>query len=308
MAWFTGPTGAEPAEMALASYPYGLAPEVVPSLLDPRTGTLVVVTSPGAAVEVSPGVRIDAEGADSRRWRPAEAPDGVVVTQVPRVDVPWNWSVAFRVHREGRATLTTAPDSVLVPLDQQIPRLDIPLPGPVTEEGRVAADLAGLAVLAATGLRAADVELTAHAVAPVPQPAAGSLALVSATLPSGAVVVSAQWAVVPPDAPVSGSTCGLEVRPAGRSPVAGLVAARCEVYDPGTGQQVDQVLLVVAPPDVALVRVYRGDSTLLAEHPVPDGGVTVLPAPSGSLRTEAVTDGGVLLGRTEPLGQWLPSD
>ncbi len=308
MAWFTGPPGAEAEEMTLASYPYGLAPEVVPALLDPRTGTLVVVTAPGDSVEVSPGVQIDTDGEDSRRWAGVETSDGVAVAQVPPVGVPWNWSVAFRVLRDGRATLTSSPTGVLVPLDQPIPRLDVDLPGPAPEEARLAADLAGLAVLSATGVPAEDVRLTAHAVVAVPPPAQGALALVTATLPSGAVVVSAQWALDPPDRSPSGATCGLEVRPAGSAPEDSLVVARCEVFEPGSGDPVRALLLVVAPRDVAMVRVYRGDSTFIAEHAVPDGGPVVVPAPAGSIRIEAVTEGGVLLGRTEPLGQWLPSD
>jgi hypothetical protein len=128
------------------------------------------------------------------------------------------------------------------------------------------------------------------------------------TLPSGAVIVTAQWALVTPDGVQGAADCGMEVRPAGRLPQEGVLVAGCELYDPRQGQPVGNVLLIAAPPSVAVVRIYGADSAFLAEHAMPDGGVLLVPRPEGQIHeVEAVTDGGVLLGRTEPLGHWTPT-
>jgi hypothetical protein len=308
MAWFRGPPGAAPEQMRLASYPYGLAPGWVPSLHDPRTGTLVVVAAPGHVVEFSQRVDIDAAGRDSRAWSTVQTPDGVAVARLDPVDLAWTWAVVFRVIRDGHEWLTSSPDGVLVPPQEQFPRLELEYPTPPSEDGRTAAEYATLAALGPTGVSPADVTITVLALAPVPAPAAGVLALVTVRLPSGAVLVSTQWARNGPDGLLGGSDCGMEVLPAEPAPEDGVLVARCELYDPSSGQPFDEVLLVVAPPRVAVVRIYRGDSEFLGEHAVPEDGVLVVPAPDGAAEIEAVTEGGVLLGRSSPLGRWAPSD
>jgi hypothetical protein len=59
--------------------------------------------------------------------------------------------------------------------------------------------------------------------------------------------------------------------------------------------------VVVAPPEVALVRTYDGDRVFLSEHSTRDG-VLVVPMPLGTDTVEAVTAGGVTLGRVDLLG------
>ena len=308
MAWFTGPPGADADEMRLMSYPYGLVFDHVPALLDPRSGTLVVLAAPGDSVEVSQRPEIDAEGEDSRTWTPVETTDGVAVARLDPVDLPWLWSVVYRVHRADQPTLSSSPDIGFVPLPDEAPELGIDFPATASEEGRLAAGYAAMAVLSTTGLSPEDVDITAHALVPVSGPAGGTLALVTVRLPSGAVVVSSQWARDSDGELIGGSDCGMEVRPAGLPPEERVLAARCELYDPTTGAAAEVVLLVVAPERVDSVRLYRGDSTFVAEHAMPDGGVLVIPSPQGTTEVEAVTAGGVSLGRTELLGRWWPSD
>jgi hypothetical protein len=60
-------------------------------------------------------------------------------------------------------------------------------------------------------------------------------------------------------------------------------------------------LVVVSPPEVALIRTYDDDRTFLSEHVAVDG-VLVVPLPLGTDTVEAVTEGGVTLGRVELLG------
>ena len=75
----------------------------------------------------------------------------------------------------------------------------------------------------------------------------------------------------------------------------------CEVVDDTTGAPMQTTLVVVAPPDVVLVRTYDGNGAFLSEHPA-HGGVAVARRPIGAHEVEAVTGGGVSLGRTEILG------
>ena len=74
----------------------------------------------------------------------------------------------------------------------------------------------------------------------------------------------------------------------------------CEVVDDTTGAPMQTTLVVVAPPDVVLVRTYDANGSFLSEHPA-DEGVAVARRPIGAQEVEAVTGGGVSLGRTEIL-------
>jgi hypothetical protein len=122
------------------------------------------------------------------------------------------------------------------------------------------------------------------------------------TLPSGAVVVSAQ--VRGPDR-ADGSTingiCGRAVLPAGPPASRRVYALTCDVFDVEDGQPRGTNLVVVAPRDVALVRTYAGDRTFLSEHPAVDG-VVVVPLARNTDTVEAVLPGGVSLGRVDVLG------
>jgi hypothetical protein len=141
---------------------------------------------------------------------------------------------------------------------------------------------------------------------PGPGPGAGTAAVVAATMPSGAVFVDGEW-MLPVDSPsgsfVQGGDCGLGILAGGR-PVADRVHALvCDVLDPARGgATVRAYLVVLTPPDVAAVRLYDDDGDFLEEHAMTDG-VLVVPAPRGTATVEAVTDGGVSLGRTELLGR-----
>jgi hypothetical protein len=308
MAWFVGPPGAAPEEMSLGSYPYRIDAETIPALLDPHTGAMVVVAAPGDTVDVSPRVDIDADAQDSRSWIPAEMDDGIGVIHLDPVDLPWTWATVFRVERDGRETISSTPDGGIVPFGERLLDLGIEFPRTPTEEEREAAEWAAQFALSATGLSPDDVEITVRALVAVPDPALGALALVTVELPSGAFFVSGQWARHTADGLTGNADCGMELRPAGSSPGDGVIAALCPLYDPVSGRELDDVLLVVAPPQVDSVRFYRGDSAFLGEVAVPEGGVLLVPGPQGLTDVEAVTSGGVLLGRTGPLGRWMPTD
>jgi hypothetical protein len=120
------------------------------------------------------------------------------------------------------------------------------------------------------------------------------------------VLVDGEW-MLPVDSSsghfVQGGDCGLGVLPGGRPVEDRVQALVCEVLDPaGGGATVRGYLVVLTPPDVASVRLYDDDGDFIEEHEIADG-VLVVPAPGETATVEAVTEGGVSLGRTELLGR-----
>jgi DNA-directed RNA polymerase specialized sigma24 family protein len=306
MAWFAGPRGAAPDDMELVTFPYGIAPGVTPALLDPPSGTLVVVGAPGDQVEVSERVEVAADGTDSRTWTPVATADGIAETDIDPVDLPWTWAVSYRITRDG-GTVHGTPDGLMsTPPQEEIPDLGIDYAGgPPDPAGRRAAEWAAFISLSALGAPTDDTDITARVVSPVPG-GEGSVALVTITLPSGAFLVSAQWAWDIRDDYPGAADCGLDVRPAEPPPGERLLVAACEMFDPLEGRPLGKVLVASVPPGVAAVRLYRGDGGFLEEHEV-DGDSLVLPMPEGTRRVEAVTADGVALGRSELLGHWQPT-
>ena len=305
--WFTGPAGAAPEEMALATVPYPLVPGTSPALVDPRSGTLVVVGAPGDVVEVSARADVDAQGGSSRSWSTARTTDGVSVARIEPMDLPWTWSVAYRVLRDGLVLPPAPPDGVRTGSSAGLPPLGVEYPGgPPSADGRQAAEWAAFTAAATVGLAPEDAEISARLVAPAPAPAEGALALVTVSLPSGALLVSVQWARALPDGQPGGADCGMDVRPAGPPPEQRVLAAGCHLFAPAEDRQLDSVLLVSAPASVARVRAYGSDGAFLAEHELVDGQL-VVPMPVGTRTVEGITGSGVLLGRIALLGRWTPS-
>ena len=301
-AWFTGPPGATADRMTLANEPSTVATDWPAALTDPRNGVLVVVAAPGDSVEVSQRPTIDAEGQTSREWRPVETENGVAVTRVSPYPRAYDGSTSYRVLRDGRLEARDMPWSVVHEgLDDQSLPIDYPSGRP-GELGDRAARSAAATVLAELGLSTAQVSVRAPWVGALPDGGDAQAAVVTVTLPSGAVVVTSQWLTPPlPDGSSTGGSCGQAVLPAGTPPERRVHALACEVVDGATGAPSGTDLVVVAPPEVALVRTYDDDRVFLGEHPVQDG-VLVVPMPPGTDAVEAVTAGGVTLGRVDLLG------
>jgi hypothetical protein len=299
-AWFTGPPGAAVAQMTSAVGPYPVGTDWPLALTDPRTGALVVVAAPGDEVEVSERPLIDADGRTSREWRQLDAEDGVAVTRIPPVPRAVDASTSYRVLRGGRLQARDTPWSLFA--GEPGAELSVGyLRGPPGELGELAARYAAEGVLRELGLPGGQVTITAQWVGSVPAGGAGRAAVVTVTLPGGAVVVNAQWLARQPDGSLTGSFCGWDVLPAGAPAERRVQAASCEVIDQGTNAPMSTGLVVVGPPEVALVRTYDGDRSFLSEHDVVDG-LLVAPMPLGTRTVEAVTDGGVTLGRVDLLG------
>jgi hypothetical protein len=171
----------------------------------------------------------------------------------------------------------------------------------LTGRALLAARTTAAHILAPLGRRLDEVEVTALWTGGVPDPGSpGQGALVTVTLPSGAVVVTAEWLLPTGDAGgLAGTECGRAVLPAGMPAARRVYAVACDVAD-GT-RPMHTSLVVVAPPQVTTVRAYAADYTFLGEHPTTDG-VLVVPLPLGTETVEAVTARGINLGRVALLG------
>lgn len=271
--------------------------------MDTRTGTLVVVAAPGDVVEVSEHSVLAADGYRSRQYEAADVTDGVAVTRLGPGNTTLPWAVSYRVVRGDRNVMTSTPDWVEPSHDIELPSYDIRYPRgfPDDPAARVAQSVA-FNVLAPLGLSSGDADVVGHWVGPLPGSHAGTLAVVTATVPSGAVVASVQWQVDSADGLGSyAAECGLEIRPAGVPAADRVYAAACELFDAATGQVTDTSLVVAAPSSVATVRAYDSGGRFLVEFPLADG-VLVVPMPERTARVEAVTRTGVLLGRTDLMG------
>jgi hypothetical protein len=306
-AWFGGPADARPDELALQAPPIPVAPAGPVALLDQRTGTLVVVTVPGDVVEVSERPQVASDGTVFRTFRRLSAVDGIAVGRLRPSDVPVTGAAVYRVLRNGRTvaqdlpwTVGNRPGAALpVPIDH--PR------GPPSPAAELVVLRSAERLLAQLGLARHEITVTAlwTGAVPGPGPEQGVAALVALPLPSGALLVDGEWLLAVESADggyLQGGDCGLDVLPAGRPAEQRVFALACEVVDRQGAAPVRRFLVVVAPPEVAVVRVYDLDSRFLAEHATVDG-VVVTPLARGAATVEAVSAAGINLGRTGLLGR-----
>ena len=277
---FRGPPGASPAQMTPDAYPNWVPADWTAAVLDPITGTLLVLPAPGDQVELSERPEIAADGSTSREYRLLDTTDGVAALH------PWPLT----------GPEVTGPEVT----EPQIP-IDYPR-GTPSPTGATAASWAAQRILAETGLLPTEVELAAQWVGPVPGDGVGEVAVVTATVPSGAILVDAQWtSPESADGSTMGGVCGRAVLPAGPPADQRVYALTCEIYDGTTGSPSATNLVVVAPRHVAAVRAYGRDQGFLSEYPAKEG-IVVLPLHRETNRVEALTAAQVSLGRVDLLG------
>ncbi|MFW3169684.1 hypothetical protein [Geodermatophilus sp. CPCC 206100] len=299
--WFGGPPGAPPEQMALRTVPHHAPADLPVAFADPGLGVLVVVAAPGDDVEVSARPDIAGDGSATRRFDPVAAPDGVAVAVLPPNDLPTTATV-YRVSRGGDPVVQTRPE-----LDPAAPAARPPIRyprGAPSPAGERVAERIATHVLARLGLPGAAVDVTAQWVGDVsgPGPETGPAAVVTVTVPSGAVVVSAAWDLPSADGSPVRSECALTIRPAGPPADRRVHAVACDLFDGTAAGPRRSSLIVVGPPTVATVRAHGAGGDFLVEHPAADG-VLVAPFPRGTATVEAITAGGVSLGRVPLLGR-----
>ena len=297
--WFAGPPGATADQLAPALHRVLIKPAWSTELLDPATGVLVVVAGEGDRIEVSERAEVAADGSMSREYRRFGTTQGVAVIELATTGIPYGTAAVYRIVR-GTTGPAISPWTALPDEPGDEPAIDYPR-GQPPEPGRTAAVDTARRMLGEIGLPPDEVQVTAQWVGDAPVGGPGQAAVVTAALPSGAVVVAGHW-LLPPEigATVPGGYCASAVLPAGAPPARRVYALECEVVEGTPEAPMETTLVVVAPPDVELVRAYDARGRFVSEHPAP-GGVLVEPVPFGAQTVEAVTGGGIGLGRTDIL-------
>ncbi|SHH35161.1 hypothetical protein [Geodermatophilus nigrescens] len=304
-AWFTGPAGAAPEQMAVHGLPRVVDPAQPLASADPVTGAVVVVTEPGDVVSVSERPEVAADGTASRTWARVDAPDGVALVDRGPSPLPSDAAYRYRVERDGTEVITTMPDTPWSQFTQ--PELDVAWarPQPAAAPGDQVLRAEMDALLARTGLGPDDVAFSVLWAGDVPAPTVGTarLAVFTATLPSGAVYVGTTAGVAVDRTGSAGWTCGSELRAAGDGDR--VVAAVCDVTDASADSPVLPTLVVVAPAGTASARLLDTAGGVLGEVPLVDGVAAVGPPPDGLASVETLDAAGAVLERAEPLGEAL---
>jgi hypothetical protein len=282
--WFAGPVGADPSTLTPDSAVDRLA-EVVSVSHSSRSGDLLLVlTTPGDSVEVSPRVIVGADGSVRRDWTPVDTEDGIAVTEIhPGTTFG---SVRYRVLREGEEVDRGIGAFSFETTQVYAPPALTPLHDLGVPPDQNAVDLAVRFVLGQVGLPEEGVEpellfsvaLDAAATGVPGTPA--NVVAVAVPLPEGGIVVSTAWFRTEPDGSGAGGSCGAQAHPAGTPLDALPVAVTCAL----DGEMPEPVLVMLVPPAFDAIEVIAPDGATVGrargEGPVvaATGG-----APSGSV-------------------------
>jgi hypothetical protein len=187
--WFTGPVGADPAEMSPATPAGPTADQGRLALLDAAgpdadEATLVLVARPGdSATWTTPPV-VAADGSESTGTRDLPMEDGVVVTELAG---PVSWATAIDVHRDGRLLVSVLPEQSTRIAGEELPTVRPADPRGLA--GRLDGTWLGFStrtLLDAYGLTAAEADPTLLAAGPLGPEWSTRAWLVGVTFPSGA--------------------------------------------------------------------------------------------------------------------------
>jgi hypothetical protein len=299
-AWFTGPTGAGPTEMALTEF--GSAPSREPLALldvpDPATGrgVLVVVAFPGDEVEVKIGQEVTASGEIRERWQPVPTENGAGALGL---DVPISWAqqnAQLRIAPEGEDWQHTSPrlsQRAIEAEETASPDLADPrgLRG-LVDEGQLRTSVEHL--VARFGSSPAELGLTILAAGPVGGTTANTL-LLGATFPSGAT--TGLLAVYPSENGVSQPPTVFQSMTSTVTAPAGTA-----LLDRVFAVELAEVLTVSGPMTGTQAEVYDDAGTLLATVPLVQGaGAGFLPPQVPTL--VRILDGSGALVTSAPVTQ-----
>ncbi|MGY2081333.1 hypothetical protein [Modestobacter sp. SYSU DS0657] len=300
-AWFTGPAGADAAELQPASLLSGIDASSPVALSDAGTGALVVVAAPGDDISLSRRPEVAADGAVDRSFEPVDVSDGVAALVLPPAAGTYDEALRYRVTRDGTAVTTAMPaTSRSVGVSAAY---DVPLTWLRGEPGDRDPVLTGGIdhVLEITGLSLEDLEFTVIWSGEVPASTAetAEVHLLGATLPSGAVHLEALLAAESADGVVASTWCASDLREAGVPLAEQLFVLHCSApFLQGT--EPVESLVLVGPPVADTARVLDGSGALVAEVPLVDG-VAVVPPPA-DLGSVEFRSGGRSLGSAGALG------
>ena len=190
-AWFVGPEGAEPDDMALATTPGHVGPDEFLGLVDATGPTadeqsLVVVAMPGDTIAWGAPSVVSASGEVDDQTIELDVDEGIALADI---SVPWSWDVDVRANGQRRGgSLTDSDRSRGGPPTPSIP-VDVAIADPRGLAGatqrNVAASIAG-SVLDEYGVGAADALPTLLAAGPLGSRTGQYGELYGMTHPSGA--------------------------------------------------------------------------------------------------------------------------
>jgi hypothetical protein len=276
--WFTGPPGADPADLVADSAVIGLGElESLSALSDDGSG-LVVLAAPGNTVEVSPRVVVGTDGSVRRDFTTAEIVDGVAMAEVDSTTGEGPAAI-YRVLRNGEIVDRGRPFLPLGLIEEPDPPvLTALLPysaPPVPDAVRLA--IAQVAVQ--TGEDTEDLRSQLLWAGPLGGPArATDAAVLAVTLPNGAVVVRTAWARTGPNGVDDAGLCGAQSHPAG-TPVDTLtVAVRCRIGEGGADVD-EHFLLIVTPGTVTRALLLSADGATITANDVGAGAFSMSPPP-----------------------------
>jgi hypothetical protein len=303
-AWFTGPAGASPDQLQTAGLMGGIDATAPVALSDAATGALVVVAARGDEIQLSERPLVAADGTVSREFEPVDAPDGVAVLALSPASGTYAEALRFRVLRDGAEVLTAGPAHHRSDWSWATPEVPIDwLRGSPGWTGADAVLSRGVDdALASTGLAPADVAFAVVWAGDVPGPSGqpARLQLLSATLPSGAVYLTALLGRDLPDGSVVSTWCGTGLRPADPPLAEQLFALECSTPFLEGSEPVDSLVLI-GPPTATTAWLVDGSGMRATAQPLVDG-VAVLEPFEELTAVEFLAADGSSLGRTEPMG------
>ncbi|WP_336026531.1 hypothetical protein [Geodermatophilus sp. FMUSA9-8] len=303
VAVFTGPAGAAPDQLQMTTTPHGRMDGEPFAFRETATGATVVLAAPGDVVEISARPDYAADGTESRTWQAVETPDGTAAFEIDNGS-----AMAYRVLRSGvQVNTSEAPDatSTAPPTEGELKVLTLREPTGLPPGADPSDGFGANLLVQQTGLPADQLQLTSPWTGPLPadtdEPV--TMTLTTATVPSGAVLITAmptQWFA---DGSAGSSDCGQDwltlTLPAGPPVADRTFALLCTTADM-TGTP-NTSLVVIAPTTAATVQLLDADGRLIDEQPLTDGTlVTTDPETVVDTVTsvEAFTADGRSLGRT----------
>lgn len=313
-AWYVGPEGATPDQLSQQSPPSWVLPSRRPTWrLDAKTGTLVVIAAPGDIVQISDRPVVASDGSVTRTFRSVDTVDGVAVVQVEPELFPARTPIRVQVIRDGDVMTETQdlswtdPSAAPPPITVHYVRGE-----PTISEYSFSTDtwMVGQ-ILGAVGLDPADAQLSVLWVGEIPGPGGipGQLTVLTAMLPSGAVVVTAAWG-----RPYGGGSdsmgadlggyCVEQVQPSGEPATDRVYAMRCDVVDGTVHSDTVSSLVVVGPSTVVSVEALNTGGDVLGTFPAVDGVVVASFLAGTATVRPLLADGSelepVLLGQNDP--------
>lgn len=295
-AWFTGPAGAEPAEMTQVLTSQRTFPDQPLTLLDAAdpTGpaTLTVVSRPGDEAEYVQGLLVAADGEATEDVVDLALTEGTGTARVARPGIYLGTS-EVRIERDGEQAYAVYPSASdrLVGSASTTP---VELADPRSLRSGLDADwLQSLAASAVSRYGSGTAGATPVLLAGGPVPGAGDphVAMVGLTFPSGAATA---WAVRYSGTGDAGTGATTSAAPL---PAGGPLLERV------VGVRVEDALAVSAPVRAVTAEALAADGTVVATVAVVDGSA-VAGLPAGGQVTEVrVRDGaGAVVGQVRVTG------